>query len=285
MHLGRAVGRSDDFHVLGYCPDLDEHERTTGDPDHAQYTFVVRYQHPARTIVDRLDLRLDALWQATRGPLLAMGGVRGVIEIDAAGTREVSLPQLRGHALSMWGSSDAHLFACGIVEPFAYYRRGGQWLALQLPEGTRGLYDVRGFHENEVYFVGEGGTILRWNGQALTTVPVPTTRYLTGIARLDDTTMCICGYQGTLLMGNRRGWRVVPTGVEDNLLTLAALDGKVYYGADDVVWSFDGRSAPTVAIDTRARWVSGLADGLVLVDNDVSKLWSGGQLTRLDTIV
>jgi hypothetical protein len=284
--LGRAVGRADDFYALGYCPDLDELERET-DPDHSAFTYILRYQQAKKVVVDRVKARLDGLWPPPQGPILAVGEPNGIVEIDPSGAREVPIsPPPRGQLRSIWGPSDAHVFACGgYLSPFVLYRRRGQWLELPLPPEATMPYDVRGFDEQEVYFAGEKGQILLWDGRALHPLPVPTTRYLTALARLGDRVICVGGYQGTLLAGGKQGWRLVPTNTEEPLLALAELDGKVYYGALDVVWSFDGTSAPSVAIDTPARWLSGLDDGLVLEDGTQAKLYQGGKLIPLDTTV
>ncbi len=283
--LGPAVGRSDDFWALGYCAELDERERST-DPDHEQFTFVFRYQSQAKGLIERVNARLDGLWQPGQGPLLAVGDPAGIIEIEPTGSREVTLGKKYGQFMAVWGSSDSHVFACGgAYRHFVLYRRYGQWVELPLPADTPWIYDVCGFHENEVYFAGEHGLVLLWDGQAFTRMQVPTTRYLTHLARLGDQYMCVSGYQGTLLMGNRRGWRLVPTQTEDDLLSIAELGAKVYYGTSDTVFSFDGSSAPVAELDTPARWISGLSDGLVIDDGETSKLFHGGTLHDLDTTV
>jgi hypothetical protein len=284
-NLGRAVGHCDDFYVLGYCPDLDEDEKAV-DRAHRSFTFVFRFQGTARSTVGRFKLRLEDLWQPPQGPILSVGAPRGVIEIEPTGLREVALPQVNEYLMSIWGTDDAHVFvAGGAFQPIVLYRRQGQWLQIPIPDGTRPILDVRGLSEREVYFVGNDGQILLWDGQQLSRLPSPTTRHLVNLARLDDRYMCASGYDGTLLMGNKNGWRIVPTNTTAALLSIGSLDGKVYYGADDVVWSFDGASAPVVAIQTRADWVSGLADGLLLVDVDQAKLYRAGNLIDLDTII
>jgi hypothetical protein len=284
LHLGPAVGRADDFHVLGYCPDMDEVERGTH-PGHRAFTYVLHYQPGSRTIVDRVNERIDGLWMPPQGPLVGVGDARGYLEIDAAGIREVALPQARGHFVSVWGVGVDHLFVCGMYPASVLYRRFGTWLDLPLPEGTRDLYGVHGLSADEVYFVGEEGQISLWDGRAISRLSVPTTRYLTDVVALDGQFMCASGYQGTLLIGNRRGWRVVPTATNDAILTLAALDGKVYYGAEDALWSFDGKSAPSLAAPTPVHWLSALDDALVLSDGESGKLYRAGTLTDLDTIV
>ena len=284
-NLGRAVGRCDDFYVLAYCPDLDEDEKAV-DRAHRQFTFVFRFQQTARSTVGRLNRRLEDLWQPAQGPILSVGAPRGVIEIEPTGLREVALPQVNEYLMSIWGTDDAHVFAAGgAFQPIVLYRRQGQWLQIPIPDGTGPILDVRGLSEREVYFVGKGGQILLWDGQQLSHLSSPTTRNLVNLARLDDRYMCASGYDGTLLMGNKNGWRIVPTNTQAALLSIGSLDGKVYYGADDVVWSFDGASAPVSAIQTPADWVSGLADGLVLVNVDKAKLYRAGNLIDLDTII
>ena len=286
--LGPAVGRADDFYALGYCSAVDEEERAT-DPDHTSFTWVLRYKGQNKTIVDRVKSRLDGLWQppAGQGPILAVGEPNGVLEIDAAGVKEVALsPPPPGTFRNIWGTDASAVFACGGYHaPFVLHRRAGQWTSLPLPPDAELTYDIRGFSDREVYVAGEKGQILLWDGKAFSKLAVPTSRYLTSLARLSDTVMCAGGYQGTLLAGNKHGWRIVPTNTLDPLLALAEWDGKVFYGADDEVWSFDGKSAPTVAISEPARWVSGLADGLVISNDQQSSLYHGGKLVVLDTSV
>ena len=285
IHLGRAVGRCDDFYAIGYTPDLDEQEKEI-DPTHRAFAFVFRFQATARTTVDRLKVRLEDLWQPPRGPILSVGTPRGIIEIEPTGLREVALPFQTDILVSIWGADDAHVFAAGgMLDPCALYRRHGQWTQLTLPAGTAPIFDVRGQREDEVYFVGEAGQIHYWNGRQLFRLPSPTTRPLVKLARLDDRYMCAAGYDGTLLMGNKNGWRIIPTQTGENLLSMGDLGGKVYYGANGAVWSFDGRSLPVIAIDTPADWVNGLADGLLVVNVEKAKLYRAGTLIDLDTIL
>lgn len=282
----RAVGTADDFYALGYCPDLDELEKET-DPDHPGFTYVLHYVQTQKTVVARIKARIDGLWQPPQGPVLAAGQPEGIVEIDASGAREVALsPPPRDLFRSIWGVTDADVFACGgYLEPVAFYRRAGQWMELPLPADASLPYDVRGLSAREVYFAGEHGEILLWDGQTVSRLAVPTTRYLTSLARLGGTdVMCAAGY-GIFLAGNQRGWRIVPTNTTEPLLALAEYDGKVWYGTPEGVWSFDGQSAPILAIQTPASWVSGLADGIVLSDGASAKLYRGGTLVDLDTTV
>lgn len=282
LRLGPAVGTADDFYALGRIPELDELERER-DPEHFEHTYVLRFRGAERSIVARVKARLDALWPLSTGLILAAGEPRGYLEIGPGGVQEIGLPHVPGTFMSIWGASDDALFFCGLSRPFVLLRYADAWYDLPLPEGVTALADVRGFHAREVYFVGDDGTILVFDGQTIAHLDVPTTQHLTGIARLDDRIMCVSGYHGTLLMGNRSGWRLVPSGTDVELLSLAALEGSVYYGDERGLYAFDGRSTPTQVADVPVRWVAGLDDGLLLSYVDQSFLYRDGAVSPIDT--
>lgn len=48
--IGPAVGTAADFWALAYCSDADELERDTN-RQHGQFTFILRYQLPHRTLI------------------------------------------------------------------------------------------------------------------------------------------------------------------------------------------------------------------------------------------
>jgi hypothetical protein len=279
--LGPSVGRADDFWALGYCPELDELELATH-PNHTAFTHVFRYQSQQRTFVTRFPRRLDGLWQQSNGTLLAVGNTEGYVEINASGMSEVALPGVPGIFSSIWGLNDDHVFATGVVVPFVYYRRRGQWLALPLPDGTEDIRAVRAFAEDDVYFVGPKGQVLHFDGLNVVRLRAPVRRWLTGIERLDKDRMCICGYQGTFMVGNKTSWRHLVTNTTDTLLAVGTLGGKAYYGADGKVYETDGATPPAPVIDFDATWVSSLADGLVLSSYTEAKVQVAGALVDLD---
>lgn len=282
--LGPAVGRSDDFYALGFSPELDDHERYTN-PEHSAFTHLLRYQLPARDVIARVSSRLDALWQPNKGPVLAMGEPMGYVEITPQGATEVGLPNVNGQFSSMWGFNDDHIYACGGAEPLALYRRLGTWTELPLPADPPHLADVAGLGMQDIYFVGDHGSILHFDGRDVRRLDVPTTRYLTGITALDDKHLVACGYNGVLLMGNKHGWRLIPTGSDDEILSIARWDGAAYFGLGNDMFRFDGSSEPQSVLEEPTRWVSGLEDGLVVVTLDTTYLITATGQVTLDTVV
>jgi hypothetical protein len=282
--LGPAVGSAKDFWALGYCPELDALEREAH-PDHVEFTYIFHYQPPERTLVARFPRRLDGIWRCSDGTLNAVGNTDGIVKLTPAGIVEVPLADFRGIFSNLWGSSDDHLFAVGSLPAFAYYCRRGTWLQLPLPAGAEGIRDVRGFSESDVYFVGDHGQVHHFDGQQVTRLRVPVRQRLTGIAQLDGTRVCISGYHGTLIVGNKVRWRHVVTETSAPLLALAVLDGRIYYGADGAIWSTDGIAAATPFLQFPARWVSGLTDGLVFSHELAAKLYTAGSLVDLNVAI
>jgi hypothetical protein len=97
--------------------------------------------------------------------------------------------------------------------------------------------------------------------------------------------VCISGYHGTLIVGNKVRWRHVVTETSAPLLALAVLDGRIYYGADGAIWSTDGIAAATPFLQFPARWVSGLTDGLVFSHELAAKLYTAGSLVDLNVAI
>lgn len=280
---GNAVGKSTDCYAIAYCHELDEFEKNRN-IDHTEYSFVFHFDCMKRHQVVRLNTRLDALWQAPSGLVLAAGNTGGYLEITSQSGTEVALPSVPGQFFSLFGFSENHLYACGGFAPFFYYRRFGKWLNVPVPENCPPLWSIAGFHENEIYVVGDNGTILLFDGKDLNKIECPTTARLTSIAVLNQKYLCIGGYMGTLLMGNKNGWRFIPTNTEEPLLKIADFGGKVFYGADGSLWSFDGQKAPTVELDKKVRWINRLDDGL-LFDNGEAYLYIDGKLQPIDRML
>lgn len=280
---GNAVGKSNDFYTIAYCPDLDEFEKNRN-INHTEYSFVFHFVNMKRHQITRLNKRLDALWQMPSGLVLAAGNTEGYLEIYSQNVKEVALSNVPGQFFCFFGLNKDHLYACGGFAPFFYYRLFGKWLNIALPRDCPNLWSIGGFHENEIYVVGDNGTILLFNGKDLIINECPTTSRLTSVAVLNEKYLCIGGYMGTLLMGNKNGWRFIPANTEERFLKIAEFNGKVYYGASGSLWAFDGLNVPTVEVDKKVRWINKLDDGL-LFDNGEAYCYVGGVLQPIERML
>lgn len=282
---GVAAGASaDDFYVLATSEEYDEvHSRL--EPQHDHFTHILRFEKRQRTRTYRVPDQLNALWWDGRGAAYAAGGPTGVVRVRDSGCDEQALEEVPGVFSSLWGTSEEHLFACGLFAPFALYRRFGTWHALPLPDEVQrghGLHDVLGQSEQDVYFVGYAGALLHFDGNALRSLECPTTRTLICAARLGPA-LCIAGYGGTLLCGGRDGFRLVPTETEEPIHSLARFADCVWFPTPEGLWRFDGKSGPTLQLERPLKQVSSVGDALLLLDDEeLSWLYDGQALSRLE---
>jgi hypothetical protein len=279
-----------DFYVLGRNTDYDEafdsaNPETYISPT-SYYTQVIHYVDYRREAAYRVpDRLLDMWWSSTRRIAYTAGFPRAVFEVDEKEIRELVLDAHNGAFIGLWGVGEEHVFACG-VRPFVLYRRFGAWQEISLPPlRTEHLHDIYGSAENDVYVVGGGGTILYFDGQRIAVLETPTTRNLLSIAPLGGGYYCAGGAGGILLVGNRRGWRLVPSPVEEDLLSLAQFDGKVFFGTEQGLYMFDGRSGPTRVLDMPLDGAEPLGDGVLVTHETEAWVYDGSELTPLDTTI
>jgi photosystem II stability/assembly factor-like uncharacterized protein len=90
----------------------------------------------------------------------------------------------------------------------------------QVDAGTVNYNAVAGSAPDNVFIVGDQGTILHWDGLALTPEASGTTANLRGVAVLDVTLAYVVGEQGTILLRQNGGW--LPQ-VSPSLATLNAV--------------------------------------------------------------
>ena len=215
--------------------------------------------------------------------MYAVGAPRGVLTIRGDQCTETGIQGLRGMISAIWGPCEDHLFAGGDESGFFLYRRNGSWIDIPLPDASVNLSDVSGLNEHDVYTVGPAGALLHFDGKALRHLESPVNCWLTSIVRMESGLFCIGGYAGVLLYGDRRGWRMVDTGTDEPLLTLAAWRGGACYMTPAGLWWFDGKSQPRQLSQQRGRWVNSIADTLMIVRETSAWLFDGNRLTPLAT--
>lgn len=119
-----------------------------------------------------------------------------------------------GWLMNAWGPSSSDLYAVGGAPDKGVVMRfdGTTWAPLALPEGTPLLSWGYGFSPADITFVGNEGTILRYDGKAFAQVPSGTTENLWGVwgASPDDL------------------WAVGGSGQKDGVATLVHYDGAVW---------------------------------------------------------
>ena len=76
---------------------------------------------------------------------------------------------------------------------------GATWAAMATPPGTNRLEGIGGTGKGDIYAVGEGGTIIRFNGTTWTTVASGTTTTLNEVWGSSASDVFVIGQNGTIL--------------------------------------------------------------------------------------
>lgn len=135
------------------------------------------------------------------------------------------------------------------------YRRDGRdvWTAIDKAPVTSHkaghgiLCDIGGFAGDDLYVVGQKGRIFNYDGRAWHDVSPGTNAYLESLRCGEDGQVYVGGQNGTLLAGDRNGWRVLvePDDVED-IWDVEWFDGTLYVVADNRLMQVDGHALNAV---------------------------------------
>lgn len=172
-----------------------------------------------------------------------------------------------------------------------YVRRGGGWqhmdrglLHARRAEGIEiGLNGIDGTAPNDIYVVGDAGAIFHFDGTRWEDVGIDTSLDLESVRCVSRDVVYVCGGMGTLLTGNRQGWRRLAEGeTENNLWDLEMFGGRLYLASDPGLLAYDATSDAIIPVDTG---LSPKPDGHRLSTN-VRELWSIGEnhLARFDGV-
>jgi hypothetical protein len=127
-----------------------------------------------------------------------------------------TLPDLKqlGHkpnVSALWGIGDANVFI-GTFTGGIYHWNGTEWLQVFEAVGEP-INHIHGSAENDVYAVGNKGTILHFDGTAWRQLPYPgdgvNRDVLTGVRALNQNEAFVCGTAGRILHGSRSGFEIL----------------------------------------------------------------------------
>jgi hypothetical protein len=179
-------------------------------------------------------------------------------------------------------------YVCG-DQGQVYVRHSGTWqhfdsglLHPRRSEGVDiGLNGIDGTAQDDIYVVGDAGAIFHFDGTGWNDVGVDTNVDLERVRCISAEIVYVCGAFGTLLVGNRQGWRRLAEEVtEDHLWDLELFGGRLYLASDSGLLIYE------VAGDALAPVATGLSpepDAHRLTTNG-RELWSIGEkhLARFD---
>ncbi len=197
--------------------------------------------------------------------------------IPGAGLK-MARPPIYGYvnAIREIGSS---LFACGSGGQ-VYQRQNGNWtdisgnlkIAVQTPDlmtgfsmdelGNRDFVGIDGFAANDLYVAGGNGEIYHYDGKGWVRCEVATDELLNWIRCGENGEVWACGFNGTVLRGNRVAGFASVSHFDDNMIhnSIALLGDKVFLASNEGLFRHVEDKAKLKKVDT----------GLALDDEDAN---------------
>src|SRR3569832_2924384 len=124
-----------------------------------------------------------------------------------AKNRRAFLLDRPGHRIFIGGPMPPQVRVFSIVRSFCCYALLGVFIAIwscgctgiESTGTSQDLWGVWGIHSNDVWVVGDSGTILKWDGSSWTTQASGTTRSLFAVRGVDTNNVWAVGEDGTIL--------------------------------------------------------------------------------------
>ena len=162
------------------------------------------------------------------------------------------------------------------------------WVA-PIPQGNT-LNDSHSTTDDDVWVVGDYGTVLRWQGVAWETFETNTVRNLNGVHAAGPNDAWAVGDSGTILRFDGTRWRVVDSGVLFNLndIWVASANFAVAVGDSGAILTFDGNRwsqvLPSPVLDQlNGVWGVSTREIYVAGDNGQALFFDGTAWQRLTT--
>ena len=183
----------------------------------------------------------DLWWVHARAAddVFAAGENGTILRGDGTTFARMASPDTRT-VFGLWAAGPDEAWAVGGAfgggEGFVWHLTGGAWTEVPLPADHPGaaVFKVWGIAPDEVWFCGLMGTLMRWDGSALSMLPSPTTRSL----------FTVHAAGGELAVVGGAGSAVILRGTPEG-------------GFEDVTPSFDG----VPPAQANGVWLSGAGEG------------------------
>lgn len=144
------------------------------------------------------------------------------------------------------------------------------WKKMSSPV-TCNLYAISAIDSSHIWAVGDGGTIVFFDGNSWNIQESGTGGFLLGISALDPNHVWAVGKAGTALFYNGISWQKQETGISEDLCSVTALDAENVWAAGDngTIIGFDGKNWGVQVSGTKNR-----LHGISAFSNDY--IWAVG---------
>ncbi len=172
------------------------------------------------------------IWGTSASNIFMAGGSGRILKYDGASWTEKTGPNSIDMS-GIWGSSATDVWAVGARRAVRrllfftdyYYtvwhstNGGGTWtdVLTSATDNARDLNAIWGYNSSNIWAVGAGGTIMKYNGTSWSAQTSGTTKDLYGIWGYDSSNIWAVGASGTIMKYNGTSWSAQTSGTTETL--------------------------------------------------------------------
>ena len=165
---------------------------------------------------DQIPISLRGVWGSSSNDVFFVGDSGHVFHYD--GSSCYTILDAQGSEIAMlydvWGASGSNVFAVGGNYGEILHYDGNEWSGMRRTEEQQILYGVWGYSSHDVFAVGEGGLILRYDGEVWSEMKSETSWPLHGIWGSSPEDIFAVGHAGTVLHYDGNDWTSMFLGSE-----------------------------------------------------------------------
>jgi hypothetical protein len=272
------------FDVCGASPDdlhLLVHVEPFPDDEESYRAVVVRWSLRGLSVEHVLETWARSMWRSPAGTVY-VAGTDGTIRSNPGGPWVKEPIGPRYTLNTVWGLSD-QLIYCSAFRANFFRRNANAWQLFN--DGLHGdLFDIGGTAPDDLYVLGDAGTVFHCDGVRWSEVESPTNKRLVAVWAPVRGDVYFCGWKGAFFrLRNNRWENYSLEGGEIDLYSMAYYNERVFAGAGSRgVFSFDGQRLALFAEGVVASRVRVIGDRLLAVGRNIVQQYDGRSWTRTE---
>ena len=193
-------------------------------------SWIVDFHGDDNLVERQVPALFTGLWRSATGVVFAAHRGGRMFRRPALG-EPWSIFQLADSLYGVWGLSDDHVYAWGLVagDHAMFHYDGESWSRMEAPPSS--VVSIHGLAPDLLMAVGDRGMICSWNGRSWTRTHSPIRTALSSVFVVSASEMYACGPSDhTLLEGSAYGWApILHAGFP--LHAVAKFAGKIWVAA------------------------------------------------------
>lgn len=226
-----------------------------------------------------LDTWASACWQSPSGTIY-VAAMDGSIRSNPGGQWIKTFLGERYTPNNVWGLGD-DLIYCSAFDGNFFRQQARGWQNFN--DGLTGnLGGIGGSAEDDLYILGGSGEIFHHDGKTWSEVESPTNKKLISVLSVSQGEAYFCGWNGAFFHLANGAWEDYSLDGDLNLYMLTFYHDRLFVGAYEGMFLFDGSALEPFADDIVATGVRVVGDRLFAFGDNIIQQYDGNTWTRTE---